>query len=44
MKFFTDDYFHIGKAHLGSGKPCQDYAISGGDENFDVERIVIKKD
>ncbi len=29
MQFFTDDYFHIGKAHLGSGKPCQDYAISG---------------
>jgi len=27
--FFTDSYFHIGNAHLGSGKPCQDYAISG---------------
>lgn len=24
----TDHYFHIGKAHLTSGKPCQDYAIS----------------
>jgi hypothetical protein len=32
MKFFTDDYFHIGKAHLGSGKPCQDYVVSGSDD------------
>ncbi|MFC1598631.1 protein phosphatase 2C domain-containing protein [Patescibacteria group bacterium] len=24
----TDHYFHIGKAHLTGGKPCQDYAIS----------------
>jgi hypothetical protein len=24
----ADHYFHIGKAHLTSGKPCQDYAIS----------------
>lgn len=29
VKFYTDDYFHIGHAHLGRGKPCQDYAFSG---------------
>ncbi len=29
IKFFTDHHFHIGKAHLNSGKPCQDYAFSG---------------
>lgn len=28
IKLFTDHYFHIGGAHLTSGKPCQDYAIS----------------
>jgi len=28
MKLYTDHYFHIGFAHLGGGKPCQDYAIS----------------
>jgi len=28
IELFTDSYFHIGKAHLSSGKPCQDYAIS----------------
>lgn len=28
MKLYTDHYFHIGFAHLGSGKPCQDYCIS----------------
>lgn len=28
IELFTDHYFHIGNAHLGSGKPCQDYAIS----------------
>jgi hypothetical protein len=27
--FATDYYFHIGYAHLTSGKPCQDYALSG---------------
>lgn len=29
MQFFTDHYFHIGHAHYMSGKPCQDYALSG---------------
>lgn len=29
MKFYVDDYFHIGQMHLGSGKPCQDYSFSG---------------
>ena len=29
MQFFTDEYFHIGRAHLGNGQPCQDYALSG---------------
>ena len=29
MKFYTDDYFHIGQMHLASGKPCQDYSFSG---------------
>jgi hypothetical protein len=28
MRLYTDDYFHIGAAHLGSGLPCQDYALS----------------
>lgn len=28
MEFFTDEYFQIGQAHLGGGKPCQDYALS----------------
>lgn len=28
INFFTDNYFHIGGAHLTGGKPCQDYAIS----------------
>ncbi len=28
MKFFTDEYFHIGRAHLGSGQACQDYALA----------------
>lgn len=28
MRFATDSYFHIGKAHLNSGKPCQDYALA----------------
>lgn len=28
IELFTDQYFHIGGAHLTSGKPCQDYAIS----------------
>ncbi len=29
MQVFTDEYFHIGRAHLGNGQPCQDYALSG---------------
>lgn len=29
MKFFVDNYFHIGQKHLGLGKPCQDYSFSG---------------
>ncbi len=28
MKLYTDYYFHIGYAHLRSGKPCQDYAYA----------------
>lgn len=28
VRFCTDDYFHIGHAHLGTGKPCQDYTFS----------------
>ncbi len=28
MQFFTDEYFHIGRAHLGSGQACQDYALA----------------
>jgi hypothetical protein len=34
MNFFTDDYFQIGTAHLKSGKPCQDYAMSGIQEKM----------
>ncbi|MBP9821866.1 MAG: protein phosphatase 2C domain-containing protein [Candidatus Pacebacteria bacterium] len=29
MKLYADHYFHIGAAHYSSGKPCQDYSISG---------------
>lgn len=29
VRFYADDYFHIGHAHLGMGKPCQDYTYSG---------------
>jgi len=29
----TDHYFQIGSMHLTSGKPCQDYAISGVQDN-----------
>ena len=29
MRFHTDHYFAIGAAHLSSGKPCQDHALSG---------------
>ncbi len=28
LKFQTDHYFHIGRTHLNSGKPCQDHALS----------------
>lgn len=33
FKFSTDHYFHIGSAHYSSGKPCQDYALSGSNES-----------
>ena len=29
LKFHTDSYFTIGNAHLTSGKPAQDHALSG---------------
>lgn len=32
MKFYTDHYFQIGSAHYTSGKPCQDYSLSGSNE------------
>jgi hypothetical protein len=32
MQFYTDHYFQIGSAHYQAGKPCQDYALSGGNE------------
>ncbi len=28
VRLYTDHYFHIGKIHLVTGKPCQDYATS----------------
>lgn len=28
ISFYSDHYFHIGRAHLAGGKPCQDYALS----------------
>ncbi len=34
MKFYTDHYFHIGSAHYASGKPCQDYSLSGANETI----------
>ncbi|MFC1622687.1 protein phosphatase 2C domain-containing protein [Patescibacteria group bacterium] len=33
LQLHTDHYFHIGSAHLTSGKPCQDYAVSGVQDN-----------
>lgn len=32
MRFVTDHYFHIGRAHSAGGKPCQDYALSESTE------------
>ncbi|MCR4323276.1 MAG: protein phosphatase 2C domain-containing protein [Candidatus Azambacteria bacterium] len=32
IHFHSDHYFHIGRAHTASGKPCQDYAISAHNE------------
>jgi len=32
FRFSTDHYFHIGSAHYSSGKPCEDYALSGCNE------------
>ncbi len=29
FRLSVDHYFHIGAAHYASGKPCQDYALSG---------------
>lgn len=29
IRFYTDDHFCISKTHVNSGKPCQDYALSG---------------
>lgn len=34
FKFSTDHYFHIGSAHYSSGKPCQDYSMSGSNETL----------
>lgn len=31
MSLETDSYFTIGRQHVVAGKPCQDYALSGGD-------------
>ena len=33
IKFHADHYFHIGSAHYRSGKPCQDYSLSGANDN-----------
>lgn len=32
INFYSDHYFHIGRAHLAGGKPCQDYALSEYEE------------
>lgn len=29
MKLSSDEHFHIGSLHARTGKPCQDYALSG---------------
>ncbi len=29
LDFYTDHYFHVGNAHIKTGRPCQDYATSG---------------
>lgn len=33
LKLHTDHYFYIGGVHFTNGKPCQDYAISGVQDN-----------
>lgn len=32
-ELYTDHYFHTGRAHVTSGKPCQDYALTGKHNN-----------
>lgn len=32
VRFNADHYFHIGSTHYSSGKPCQDYSLSGANE------------
>lgn len=41
MKLYTDDYFHIGASHLGSGQPCQDYALSRALEDGSMAYAIV---
>lgn len=41
MRFYTDDYFHIGAAHLGAGLPCQDYALSRAAEDGSMAYAIV---
>lgn len=34
MRFFADEYFHIGHTHYTAGKPCQDHALSRSAETI----------
>lgn len=39
MQFYGDSFFHIGQAHLTTGKPCQDYALA--DAGIDVAYAIV---
>ncbi len=41
MRFYTDDYFHIGTSHLGMGAPCQDYALSRSSEDGSMAYAIV---
>ncbi len=41
MKLYADYYFHIGYAHLRSGKPCQDYAYA---QTFKQSALAVVSD
>ena len=41
MKFHTDSFFSFGQKHIVAGKPCQDYASSGEDEEKKLAFAIV---